>query len=145
MKALRAIPLILPLALMAGCASIVDGTNQSLAVNTIANGAAVSGAQCTLTNNKGTWFVNTPGTVTVHRSYDALNVKCRDTGYQTGLITSTSSTKSMAFGNILLGGIIGGGVDMATGAAYDYPKLITVPLVPVAQPPAATATASPTS
>jgi hypothetical protein len=34
----------------------------------------------------------------------------------------------MAFGNILFGGIIGVGVDTATGAAYDYPTLITVQL-----------------
>ena len=37
-----------------------------------------------------------------------------------------SSTKAMAFGNILFGGPIGAGVDMASGAAYDYPNLITV-------------------
>jgi phosphoketolase len=29
-------------------------------------------------------------------------------------------------GNILFGGPIGAGVDMASGAAYDYPNLITV-------------------
>jgi hypothetical protein len=34
----------------------------------------------------------------------------------------------MAFGNILFGGLIGVGVDMSTGAAYDYPALITVPM-----------------
>ena len=37
-----------------------------------------------------------------------------------------SSTKGMAFGNILLGGFIGAGVDMSTGAAYDYPDILVV-------------------
>jgi hypothetical protein len=32
----------------------------------------------------------------------------------------------MAFGNLLFGGPIGAGVDMASGAAYDYPNLIPV-------------------
>jgi len=32
----------------------------------------------------------------------------------------------MAFGNIIFGGVIGAGVDISTGAAYDYPSLITV-------------------
>lgn len=32
----------------------------------------------------------------------------------------------MAFGNILFGGVIAAGVDVATGAAYDYPTMITV-------------------
>jgi hypothetical protein len=34
----------------------------------------------------------------------------------------------MLAGNIIFGGVIGGGVDVATGAAYDYPALITNPL-----------------
>lgn len=138
----RVLP-VLPLALMSGCASIVDGTNQSLSVETTAKGQQISGSECTLTNNKGTWFVSTPGTVTVHRSYDPLNVKCTHGGYAPAIATSSSSTKAMAFGNILFGGLIGAGVDMSTGAAYDYPKLIDVPMVqeppaPVRAPAAAT-------
>lgn len=35
----------------------------------------------------------------------------------------------MAFGNIIFGGVIGVGVDVATGAAYDYPEVISIPLV----------------
>jgi hypothetical protein len=130
----RCLPLFLPL-VMAGCASIVDGSNQSLSVETTFKGVAVAGAQCALTNNKGTWFVTTPGTVTVHRSYDAMNVKCTDAGYTPVILSSTSSTKGMAFGNLLFGGLIGAGVDMSTGAAYDYPKLITVPLDSQPAPP----------
>ncbi|MGH7154811.1 MAG: hypothetical protein ACREF3_12865 [Acetobacteraceae bacterium] len=114
----------------------MDGTNQSLSVDTTSQGQELAGAQCSLTNNKGTWFVTTPGTVTVHRSYDAMNVKCTDTGYAPAITTSNSSTKGMAFGNILFGGLIGAGVDMSTGAAYDYPVLITVPMIqaPTAAP-----------
>ena len=32
----------------------------------------------------------------------------------------------MALGNIVFGGVIGAGVDMSTGAAYDYPAVIVV-------------------
>jgi hypothetical protein len=116
-----------PLALSA-CASIVDGNNQSLSVKTTASGNDLSGAQCELQNNKGVWYVNTPGSVTVHRSYDKLNVTCKETGYTANVVAVDSSTKGMAFGNILFGGLIGVGVDMSTGAAYDYPALITVPM-----------------
>ena len=51
----------------------------------------------------------------------------------------------MAFGNILFGGVIGAAVDVGTGAAYDYPPLITVymgkssivaPTPPAAEAPA---------
>ena len=128
---------VLPLA--AGCASIVDGSNQSLSVQTTLNGVGLPGAQCQLTNNKGDWFVTTPGTVTVHRSFEPLNVKCSEAGYAPAVLASGSSTKAMAFGNILFGGLIGAGVDVSTGAAYDYPALISVPLIamPAAPPPPA--------
>lgn len=121
---------VLFLALLGGCASIVDGSNQSLSVDTTSQGKELAGAECALTNDKGKWFVTTPGTVTVHRSYDAMNVKCTDAGYEPAIATSASSTKAMAFGNILFGGLIGAGVDISTGAAYDYPALITVPMMP---------------
>ena len=45
-----------------------------------------------------------------------------------GTAVVESSTKSLAFGNILAGGVIGAAVDMGTGSAYDYPSLITVPI-----------------
>jgi hypothetical protein len=86
----------------------------------------VTGAGCQLTNDKGTWFVATPGTVSVHRSYSDLTSICNKEGFQPANTVTPSGTKGMAFGNILFGGIIGGGVDAATGAAYDYPPLISV-------------------
>ena len=73
----------------------------------------------------------------VNRAYDDLIVKCEKTGLAPGVVTVKSSTKAMAFGNIIFGGIIGAGVDVGTGAAYDYPSLITVMLGEnlVIQPP----------
>jgi hypothetical protein len=58
--------------------------------------------------------------------YDDLSINRTKTGEQPGIASVKSSTKGMAFGNILFGGVIG--VDTATGAAYDYPTLITVQL-----------------
>lgn len=115
--------------LTTGCASIVGGANQSISVETRSTtGEAVVGANCKLENPKGTWFVTTPGSVIIHRAYDDLTIYCTKTGEQPGIATAKSSTKGMAFGNILFGGPIGVGVDAATGAAYDYPTLITVQL-----------------
>src|ERR1700722_11551872 len=96
--------------LATGCASIVAGSNQSVSVEARQKGAPVVAASCKLTNDKGAWFVTTPGSVTVHRSYDDLAIRCEKDGMDPGLITAKSSTKALAFGNILLGGIIGGGV-----------------------------------
>lgn len=119
-----------------GCASIVSGATQSLSVEAKApDGTQVTSASCKLTNDKGTWFVATPGSVSVHRSYTDLVSLCTKEGFQPTNTVTPSSTKGMAFGNILFGGIIGGGVDVATGAAYDYPSLISVLMNPNTLPP----------
>lgn len=110
-----------------GCASIVTGHNQSVSVETRSKqNEAVASANCKLTNDKGTWFVTSPGSVSVRRSYSDLLVNCEKADQEPGVASVKSSTKAMAFGNIIFGGVIGAGVDIASGAAYDYPTLITV-------------------
>jgi len=110
-----------------GCASIVSGTNQSLTVETRGKeGQPVVSVNCKLSNNKGTWYVTSPGSVVVNRSYEDLLINCEKEKQEAGLASVKSSTKPMAFGNIIFGGVIGVGVDMASGAAYDYPTMITV-------------------
>jgi len=114
-------------ALSSGCASIVSGQNQSLSVVTKSpQGSDVAGARCSLVNDKGTWYVTTPGSVTVRRSFNELAVDCKADGQDPGVSMVKSSTKAMAFGNALFGGVVGAGVDMATGAAYDYPEVVIV-------------------
>ncbi len=124
LKKIIATGAFLSFALLTGCASIVSGQNQSVSVDT----PGCSPAKCQLTNDKGSWFVTTPGSVTVRRAYGNLAVNCTKDGYAPVNSSVASSTKGMAFGNILLGGVIGAGVDMGTGAAYDYPTVISVPL-----------------
>ena len=111
--------------LSTGCASIVNGNHQPISVDT----GSVKNASCELVNNKGTWYVpSTPGSVVVNRSFNDLHITCQKPGYRNSIANVNSSTKGMAFGNIVFGGVIGAGVDMADGAAYDYPTLIQVPM-----------------
>lgn len=128
---------------LTGCASIVSGTSQVVSVETLHPSGNVAGASCKLENDKGVYYVTTPGTVTVHRAYGDMNVKCEKAGYDAGLATFKSSTKGMMAGNILFGGIIGAGVDASTGAAYDYPALFQVVLGPQAGMPAVAPAAAP--
>lgn len=121
--------LLLILALSAalpGCASIVGGADQTVSVRALNDTDQVVGAMCEIVSNKGTWYVTTPGTVPISRGYEDLAVTCRKQDLEPGIVTVKSATKGMAFGNILFGGIIGAAVDMGTGAAYEYPSLITV-------------------
>lgn len=132
-RSVRSSVLAAALALMGGgCASIVGGTAQVVSVEAVSAGQAVSGANCTLKNPKGEYFVTTPGTLTVNRAYDDLVVKCTKDGFTPGMASAKSTTKSMAFGNVIFGGVIGGAVDVSTGAAYDYPSLITVQMQSIA-------------
>jgi len=109
-----------------GCASIVSGTSQVVSVETRKNDAPVAGANCKLVNSKGTYYVTTPGTVTIHRAYGDLTVRCDKEELDAGFATVKSTTKPMAFGNVLFGGAIGVAVDTSSGAAYDYPEVIMV-------------------
>ena len=106
-----------------GCASIVSGSSQSVTVET----DSCREATCELRNDKGKWYVTrTPGSVTIQRSYEELAVSCRKGDEISPTASHKSTTKSMAFGNILFGGIIGAGVDIGSGAAYEYPSVIQV-------------------
>jgi len=106
---------------LCSCASIVSGTTQRVGVST-----NVPGARCTLENAKGSWDVaKTPGSVTVEKARSPLDVECHKSGMR-GHAVIDSSTEGMAFGNVVVGGLIGGGVDMATGAAYRYPVSVNV-------------------
>lgn len=113
--------------LAGGCASITGTETQSVSVLTRENaGKEVGGATCELTNNKGKWFVTTPGSVTINRSNDDMLVMCNKTGLEPGRASVASATKGSMFGNIIFGGGIGAIIDHNKGTAYEYPNLIQV-------------------
>lgn len=113
--------------LTTGCASIVGGMQQSVSVQTqSADGKMISGASCKLQNAKGTWYMTTPGSLVVHRAYGDLSIACKKSGEPFGDATAISSVRGWMFGNILFGGFIGAGIDIGTGAGFNYPVDITV-------------------
>jgi hypothetical protein len=119
---------------VSGCATIIDGTKQSVSVST----TPVQGADCTLVNSEGTWFVTTPGSVEVHKTKNDLTVTCKKDGYQPGSQVAVATFGGATFGNIVAGGIIGVGVDAASGANYYYNTPIMVPLGEPTKPAGAT-------
>ena len=112
---------------LTGCASITGSENQSISVQTTdQKGSEVKGAACEFTNNKGKWFVSTPGSVMIRRSNDDMQVLCNKDGLDSGRAAVVSETKGSMFGNILFGGGIGAIIDHNKGTAYEYPTLIQV-------------------
>jgi hypothetical protein len=118
---------------LSGCASIVKGSSASINVTS----PPVTGATCTLTSPEGSWQVTTPSPVTVERSKHDMQVRCTKDGYQEATAVIPSNFEGWTVGNLIFGGIIGVGVDAATGAMNDYPNTFQVPMVPLTQVQAA--------
>jgi hypothetical protein len=111
---------------LSGCASIIKGTSQDIAIST----PPTDGATCTLSNTLGSWEVSSPGTVRVKRSKRDINVKCAKPGWQDATATIPSGWEGWTLGNLIFGGLVGVGIDAATGSINEYPDAIQVPMTP---------------
>lgn len=128
MRNVRHALIIVAVALLTGCASITGSKNQPVSVQTYEKGKQVVGASCTLVNDKGTWFVATPGSIVIQKSYQDLAVTCNKDDHNPGSAIFRSASNGGVWGNILAGGIIGYAVDSSSGAGFDYPSLLSVEL-----------------
>lgn len=125
------------LVVTAGCASVVIEETQSVTLETVdAGGAAVAGAECTLSNDRGSWPLKTPGFVVVPRSPKDLNVRCEAAGHPAGEVRAVSRVNSPMFMNAFLGvaastgyaAVAAAAIDYWRGNAFNYPKTIRVVL-----------------
>jgi len=123
----RVILIILLALTLPACATVTTGTSQPISVI-----SEPPGASCTLQREGGViGIVNpTPGTLQVSKSGRDISIRCTKAGYYAGVTPVPSQFQGMAAGNILLGGLIGGAVDAATGAYAKYPETATVVLPP---------------
>jgi len=113
--------------LTSGCASVTGNTTQNVTVNTREfSGGEVRGAVCDLSNSKGRWQITTPGSTTINRSNDNMQVLCKKDGFEVGVSSVSSTVKAEMFGNIILGGGIGVIIDHSTGSGYEYPEFMQV-------------------
>jgi hypothetical protein len=113
---------------LVSCATIAKGTTQIVAVNT----PGVPDATCTLISPTiGAQTVVTPGTLTLKKGSDNISVRCTKACYQDGNGIIPSSLEETTAGNIIVGGVIGVGVDFATGAMNKYTPEIQVVMTPI--------------
>lgn len=119
--------------LAAGCATVTRGTTNNVTFNSEPTGAEVKtslGHTCT-----------TPCTVEVSRKSEFVAVFTKP-GYkdaQAPVATRVAGAGAAGFaGNVLVGGIVGMGVDAATGATYEHfpnPVFVTLEAAKTAGPP----------
>lgn len=119
-----------------GCASVTRGTTENISIATTPAGATadISGLEVPTA-------CVTPCVVQAKRNAD-ITVTINKEGYEPQTIPLTKEVAGAGAagfaGNLLAGGLIGMGVDAATGAAQDHkPNPVIVTLRPVAPPPVA--------
>ena len=96
--------------LLSSCATIVAGGNPSITIN-----GDVS-EKVTITTEKETYpNVNLPAVVKVNRHHlDGQRIQITSDNYKFNDIVLEKAVNEWTFGNILLGGIIGWGIDLGT-------------------------------
>lgn len=113
------------LALM-GCATITQGTSQYIAVNT--NPGFAECAFSRKGEELGT-IAETPGGLNVNKTKDDILIRCNKKGYQETTYLNHSGVEGMTAGNILAGGLIGWGIDSATGSDNKYESPVNITLL----------------
>ncbi|PPQ19556.1 translation initiation factor 2 [Bradyrhizobium sp. AC87j1] len=113
--------------MLGGCASVTRGTTENISISSTPSGveAMVSGLEVPTT-------CTTPCAIVAKRNAD-ITITFEKEGYQSQTVQLTkevSGTGATGFaGNLLLGGVVGMGVDAATGAATDHkpnPVIVTM-------------------
>jgi hypothetical protein len=134
---MRTIIVILSAFALCGCATITRGTT-----STVGFDSKPSGAEVRLT---GGLACVTPCSLAVKRNEEfvASFTKAGYIGQQVEVKTQLAGSGAAGFaGNVVAGGVIGMGVDVATGAALEHtPNPVFVALEPERRPPAGTPTA----
>jgi hypothetical protein len=116
------------------CATITKGTTQQVSINT----PGAPGAQCTLVSEGiGTKVVTTPATLVLDKSQHNVAVTCKKACFQDGIGIIGSNAEGMAAGNLLVGGVVGLGIDAASGAMnkYNADNQIALVAIPGCTPP----------
>jgi hypothetical protein len=114
--------------LLSGCSTIVKGTEQQVSVAT----PGVQGEMCTLTSPAvGTRTVQTPGTIGLPKSRHNVAVSCVAQCYNIGVGILASEVEIMTAGNVLFGGVIGLGINAASGAMNKYEPGVEVAMTPI--------------
>jgi hypothetical protein len=87
---------------------------------------------CTLTSPAvGTRTVQTPGNIVLPKSRHNVAINCVKQCYSEGVGILASSTEIMTAGNIVFGGLVGVGVDAASGAMNKYEPGVDIMMSPI--------------
>jgi hypothetical protein len=130
---MRIVGIVALCAIAGGCASVTRGTTENISI-----ASSPSGAEATISGLDVPTACVTPCSVVVKRNAD-ISVAFAKPGYEPQVIQLTKEVPAAGAagfaGNLVLGGLVGMGVDAVTGAATDHkPNPVEATLEPIAPP-----------
>jgi len=96
--------------LIVGCATIIHGTRQNIAVSSVPTGAKVI--------VKGVHMATTPAVIELSRKESNIILRFEKEGYEPVELALNVSVDGWIIGNIVFGGFIGLAIDFISGGAY---------------------------
>jgi hypothetical protein len=131
---MRILGVLAACAMLGGCASVARGTTETISVE-----STPPGAEAIISGLDNPMTCVTPCAVVAKRNAD-ISVTIQKSGYEPQVVQLTKEIPPAGAagfaGNVLLGGLVGMGVDAVTGAATDHkPNPVIVTLQPRALPP----------
>ena len=122
-RVLQAVLMVATAAVVQGCATLIKGSSQSIPVSSDPPAADIL--------LDGKLVGQTPRTLALKRDSNYL-ITIQKTGFEQQSVPVVKDIGGAVWGNVLAGGLIGWGVDAATGAQYNLlPASVSVKLVPV--------------
>lgn len=121
---MRNLAIILVAFMLAGCATILSGTTQTINVKIVdaANQADLSGVICTVVDGNGNSnaIVSNPAVIRVSKGDGGLVIHCKKSGYRQLNMSVGDSFNALTVVNVLFWpGFI---IDAASGAYRKYPS-----------------------
>jgi hypothetical protein len=113
---------------LSGCGTITQGISQRIAIT-----SSPPGGRCDLIRNGEhiDTIYATPGIVAVDKTKHDIMMTCTKRGYETQSVNLESGYGIGTFGNAIIGGAIGWGIDSSLGADNKYPSRADVKFVPL--------------
>lgn len=104
---------------LTGCASFLHSDVQQVHVTVLCKERVVPAA-CAAQNAKGVWHFHSPTSFEVKKDLSALQIACKAQFFPEITATVPPQVNLSMAGNVLVGGLVGAGVDIYRGAGFAY-------------------------
>jgi hypothetical protein len=110
---------VVGLLLLSGCASVLHGDVQQVQVTVLCKERVVPAA-CVAQNGKGVAHFQAPAAFEVQKDWTSLKIACTSLYFPELTATVPSRLNLSMAGNLLVGGLVGAGVDVYRGTGFAY-------------------------